>query len=142
MDRATLGLTAKLLAYSAVGVIGFVVDAGVLTALSTGYGMNVYLARCASFSIAVLITWLLNRGYVFRGAAALRGRRSAEYGRYLGVQVVGAAINFATFVAVLAVYPGLEAMPVVPLAAGSGLGLVFNFAGARRWVFVRAKERT
>jgi putative flippase GtrA len=129
-----------MLAFGAIGAIGFLVDAGLLTTLSSESRMNVYVARCISFSAAVLVTWLLNRRFVFGETAAPRGRKSAEYGRYLFVQVVGAAINLATFAAILSVYPGLVAMPVLPLAAGAALGLVFNFAGMRRWVFVRANE--
>jgi putative flippase GtrA len=139
MLGAKPALAAKMLAFAVVGAIGFLVDAGLLT-LSSRSGMNVYAARCISFSAAVLVTWLLNRIFVFGGTAALGGRKSAEYGRYLCVQVVGAAINLATFAAVLTIYPRLAAVPVLPLAAGAALGLVFNFAGARRWVFVRTNE--
>ena len=131
----------RLVGFGAVGTVGFVVDAAVLTAVSSGLGVNVYVARCVSFSTAVLVTWLLNRAYVFAGSSRPRNRKLGEYGRYFGIQVLGAMINLVVFVALLAEYPGLEAIPIVPLAAGSLLALFFNFAGAQWWVFTQVTQR-
>lgn len=136
-----LGRLTRFLGFSAVGVVGFVVDAAVLTVLSTGFGFNVYLARCVSFSTAVVVTWFLNRTYVFGEAVVSERGKFAEYGRYLGIQIVGAMINLAVFAALLVAYPRLEAVPIVPLAAGSLVALVFNFAGAGWLVFTRVKTR-
>ncbi|HET7033723.1 MAG TPA: GtrA family protein [Casimicrobiaceae bacterium] len=131
-------LPADFVRFAIVGGIGFIVDAGILSALVSWFGLNVYASRAVSFSIAVLATWALNRQWVFgdwkaRHASAV----GAEYVRYVVVQTVGALTNLAVFVAVLVAVPDLIRYPVVPLAIGAVAGLLVNFAGARLWVFAR-----
>ena len=124
--------------FAIVGGIGFVVDAGILTALVSWFGFNVYASRAVSFTAAVLATWALNRQWVFGDWKARHARAvGAEYLRYVVVQTVGALTNLAVFVAVLAALPNLIRYPVIPLAIGAIAGLLVNFAGARLWVFTR-----
>ncbi len=119
-----------------VGGIGFLVDGSLLTLLSVYWGMNVYIARMISFFIATLVTWWLNRTYAFRATAAREaGGRTNEYMRYISVQIVGGLLNFGVFSWCLFLEPGWRAIPLLPLAAGSAVGLVWNFAGARLWTF-------
>jgi putative flippase GtrA len=126
-----------ILAFGLVGAIGFTVDGGVLTLLSQTFGINIYLSRVFSFSVATLVTWLFNRTMVFaHGAARTRNKRH-EYGKYLLVQTGGALLNLGVFSALIKSFPRLETMPIVPLAAGAAFGLVFNYSGARYWVFKR-----
>jgi putative flippase GtrA len=63
-----------------------------------------------------------------------------EYGAYFAVQSVGAAINLGTYAATILVYPPLARVPVVPLAAGAALAMIFNYSAAARWVFVAPPE--
>lgn len=121
--------------YLLVGGIGFVVDAAVLTALVRLAAVDPYLARLLSFPPAVLVTWLLNRQWVFVSGARCAKTRGWEYGRYFLVQSAGALINLAVYMSCLALFPVLKPWPVVALAAGSAAALVFNYAGARFWVF-------
>lgn len=125
----------RLVAFGAVGTIGFVVDAGVLTLLSQGLEADIYLSRLFSFAAAVLVTWLLNRSLVFKTRQAGSPDRRRELGRYFIVQTGGAFVNLAVFAALVWLFPQLQAIPVVPLAAGSLLALLFNYSGSRLWVF-------
>jgi len=126
----------EFIRFAVVGAIGFAVDAGVLTVLVSGQGVGVYAARAVSFGIAVCVTWLVNRQWTFaQRTADRRTSASAEYARYLAVQVAGALANLGVFVVALAVQPGLIRYPVVPLAIGAVAGLVVNFVGSRAWVF-------
>jgi SAM-dependent methyltransferase len=59
-----------------------------------------------------------------------------EYFAYAGIQLAGAIINVGVFVACLKAWPILAGMPVVALAAGAAVALVFNY-GALRWVLYR-----
>jgi putative flippase GtrA len=125
--------------FIAVGGIGFLVDAGVLTLAVGAFGASVYPARALSFSVAVFATWLLNRTFVFDSA----GRRApvvGEYSRYLVTQVIAAFCNLAVFAALIEVLPRLATTPVVPLAAGAVLGAFVNYGGSAWWVF-RHKPR-
>jgi len=93
-----------------------------------------YTARALSFAAAVTLTWYLNRHWVFWRTSD----RKREYGAYFGVQAVGAAINLGTYALIIAVLPSLARLPVLPLAAGALLALLFNYSAASRWVFAAA----
>jgi len=129
----------RLPGFVVVGAIGFLIDAGILTALMTGADFGHYSARAISFTVAVTATWYINRRWVFeRGAIEMTGR---EYTSYLLVQVIGAVINLSVFVAVIEFIPGLGEIPVVPLALGAAVALVFNFSAASRLVFSDSRKR-
>jgi len=129
----------RLPGFVLVGAIGFLIDAGILTALMTGADFGHYGARAISFTVAVTTTWYINRRWVFeRGAIEMTGR---EYTSYLLVQVIGAVINLSVFVAAIELIPGLADIPVVPLALGAAVALVFNFSASSRLVFSDFRKR-
>jgi len=121
-----------------VGTVGFIIDATILAILVHGYQWGDYTARLVSFSVAVTVTWLLNRGYVFTDART-HNRRS-EYTRYLAVQGTGMAINFLIYSLCLISSPLMDQWPVLALAVGSAVALIFNYAGARIFVFTGKKN--
>lgn len=124
----------QFLGFAFVGTAGFLSDAAVFLLLTQGLHAQVYLARALAFVPASLVTWSLNRHFVFRTGTA-PGRKRDEYARHLVVQGTGIAINFACFW--LAVRAGLGAgsAQLLPLAIGSGVAMLFNFAGSRHFVF-------
>ena len=129
----------KLSGFVVVGAIGFLVDAGVLTALMAGFEFDHYRARAISFAIAVTATWYMNRRWVFeRDAVPVSGR---EYSSYFVVQIVGAVINLSVFVAVIELAPDLAVLPVIPLAIGAAAALLFNFSMSSRFVFATPTEK-
>jgi putative flippase GtrA len=131
-----MGVQRELFSFALVGTIGFVVDGGALTVLSVVYGLNVYASRLVSFSLATCVTWWLNRMHTF-GLPAGQGSvtYAGEYGRYVAVQIVGALLNLAIFAWLIRLNPNLRQIPVLPLAVGAGAGLVWNYLGARLWVY-------
>ena len=115
------------------GAIGFLIEAVVITWLAVGIGMNVFFARAVSFSIAVTATWAINRNCAFAGLG--QRRKGREYSAYFLVQITGAVINLGVFAAVIAGWPELAATPVLPLAIGAIIAMIFNFLASRHWVF-------
>ncbi len=112
------------------------VDGTILTFLSVGMGVNIYVSRLISFTLASFTTWLLNRKHTFRKLDSLPGiSRTREYIRYVIIQIGGALLNLGIFMWLVAENPALQAMPIIPLAVGAGVALVFNFLGARIWVY-------
>ncbi|CAN5371228.1 hypothetical protein BH10PSE17_BH10PSE17_18160 [soil metagenome] len=123
-----------LLRFIAVGSVGFIVDACVLTAALKLTTLHPMAARVISFSCASAVTWWLNRRFTFDSRTA--GRSAArEYSRYLAVQSVGALTNFGIFSLMIALYPTWIEWPVLPLAFGSAGGLLVNFFGSKLWAF-------
>jgi putative flippase GtrA len=131
-------MRSRLLAFGLVGAVGFAVDAGVLQLLFSLGGVRPLLGRLVSFPLAVTATWLLNRRFTFKDRAAVPGKSS--YFLYVFGQVLGGLLNVATFAAAVWAWPGLEKYPVIPLAFGSGVGLVFNFAWANALVFAQNRH--
>ena len=128
----------RLPGFAVVGAIGFLIDASFLTILMTGFGFDHYTARAISFTVAVTSTWYMNRRWVFaRQAVQMSGR---EYMSYVVVQVIGAMINLLVFVAAIELIDDLVEIPVIPLAMGAAVALLFNFCASSRFVFADNRD--
>jgi putative flippase GtrA len=125
-------------AFVVVGGIGFIVDAGILSALVHGYGWGDYTARLVSFAGAVSVTWALNRKFAFADHRTVS--RKQEYTRYLTVQGVGMGINFLVYSLCIASSALMDTWPVLALAVGSAVALIFNYVGARMFVFTGSNQ--
>jgi putative flippase GtrA len=125
----------RILGFATVGSIGFLIDAGVLLALTEYAAVNPFAARFVSFPVATIGTWALNRSFVFSTSATTLGQRAREYGRYFGIQTLGAATNMLVYFVALLAFPPLMRWPVVALALGAAVGLLVNYSGSKRWVF-------
>lgn len=132
-DRRRLG--GELFRFGAVGVAGFLVDAGVLTAgLLAGTGP--WFGRVLSYVAAATVTFLLNRAWTFRSAE--RSRPVAQdWGLFLLVNLVGFACNYGTYAALIAGVPLMRDQPVLAVAVGALAGMVGNFILSRKYVFRR-----
>lgn len=117
------------------GVIGFVVDAGVLRVLVSGLQMNAYGARLLSFLAAATATWLWNRHRTFRGTR--RYGLFGEWTRYLVAMSGGFVVNYATYAACYTFFGVVREYPELGVAAGSIAGLVVNYASSRWWIYRR-----
>lgn len=127
----------KILSFGIVGAIGFVIDALLLTLLSTKFGLDILSSRAVSFTCATLVTWFLNRTFTFSQQTSYKPQAcKKEYFLYLAVQAIGAALNLATFLALIEFNPELRQIPVLPLACGAIVALLFNFTMSRKFVFV------
>jgi putative flippase GtrA len=129
--RTTLS---RFVSFGAVGVLGFVVDAGVLHVMLRSTHSGLYLGRAVSFLCAVTATWILNRTFTFRGAAGPSGMHH-EWLRYLGANSMGALINLGLYSVLVAHVAAFAATPAMAVAAGSLSGLVVNFALTKTYVF-------
>jgi putative flippase GtrA len=122
----------NFLRFGLVGVIGFVVDAGVLQALVTLAGWGPVESRAVSVPVAVFATWLLNRSITFRqyGGSALR-----SLARYVAVSAAGASINFLVYTFLVLASAAMATRPLVPLAIASIVALIFNYLGSKHFAF-------
>lgn len=135
------GLLGELLRFGVVGVAGFVVDAGVLTA-GIALGTGPWFGRVLSYLAAASTTFALNRAWTFRQAERPVGRAGAarQWGLFLLVNLIGFACNYGTYAALIASVPYVAVHPVLGVAAGSVAGLLGNFLLTRRFVFSNGKS--
>lgn len=124
------------LRFSAVGVVGFLVDTGVLY-LGLAAGLGPYVGRVLSYVCASTSTWLLNRRFTFHARKSKRWAR--EWGKFFVTNAAGGLSNYLVYAALVASVPLVARFPVIGVAAGSILGLVINFNMSRFVVFTAAE---
>lgn len=127
------------LRFGMVGACGFLVDGAVLHLLVNGLGVNYFTGRLVSFSIAVGVTWLLNRTFTFKTAG--NGGKTREALVYVGVQGAGGVANIAVYTLAIMSMPLLKHFLFVPLAMGSAAGLCLTYAGSKHLAFRTAPAR-
>lgn len=132
--RRTLREAATFLA---VGAVGFVIEAIILTTLTAYAAWSPWQARIPSFLTAVLVTWALNRRHTFANRGLSRSSLEALF--YAAIQGGGALVNLAIFGTCLALVPHWRDVPVIALAIGAVGGFVFNFVLSSKWLYARLR---
>jgi len=122
----------SFLRFGMVGASGFVIDALILHA-GVRVGLNYFVARLVSFSIAVGCTWLLNRSFTFRTPSA--HGKAKEAALYVAVQCAGGAANIGIYTAAIMLVPALKDWLLIPLAMGSAVGLCLTYLGSKHLAF-------
>jgi len=125
----------ELVRFAVGGVLGFVVDTAALY-LGLALGAGYFAGRACSFLIAVWTTWQFNRRFTF--ASGRRESAWAEWWRYLLAMSAGGLANLAAYALTVSILPKAPWLPLVAVAVGSAVGMGFNFASAKWWVFRRS----
>lgn len=123
----------EFLFFGLSGLVGFIIDAGVVYFLTHFARWEPVPAQLVAFSVAVTITWLINRKITF--AQATNAHLLAEWWRYVAANSAGAFIANAVYVTLVLNLVRCSEQPVLALAAGSLAGLLVNFLASRSWVF-------
>ena len=122
----------RVLRFGAVGIAGFVVDAGVLALLLGAVGP--WWGRAVSFVAATAVTWLLNRRLTFADRSSRRGK-AAEFLHYLLAVLGGGAVNYAVYSLMLWRFGTEGSLPILAVAVGSLAGMALNLLVLLRAVF-------
>ncbi len=118
--------------FGLVGTIGFLVDVALLYFL-TGF-IGLFYGRVVSFLLAVVATWLLNRRWTFkRRKSGLRNHY--EFAVYLALMLIGGSLNYGAYVWLIVANQVVQQHPVIGVAVGSLLGMLFNFWSSRLILF-------
>ena len=125
----------QFIPFCMVGGVGFVIDAGILSLLVHGFGLEPLVSRLLSFPTAMTATWYLNRRVTF--SHAVSNNPGQEWFRYALVSVAGNLVNFIVYVACIRVSQDLYAYPEAALAIASIVALAFNYLGSSRYAFRR-----
>ena len=123
----------QFILFSISGVIGFGVDAGIMTTLNRSAHVSLIPAQIIAFLVAVTVTWSINRRFAFRDTKS--PNKINEWVNYLGANVFGGAVNNGVFSALVISSSLFERVPVLAVAGGSIAGLVFNFGSSKALVF-------
>ena len=122
--------------FALVGAAGYVVNAAVLAFDTDFLGLNFDAGIALSILFSMCFTWLGNRYLTFREhrARSLSGILQ-EWLKFMGANLVGAAVNYAT--SVLLVHFAAEPLSNKYIAQACGVlaGLIFNFTLSKKLVF-------
>lgn len=118
-----------------VGSIGFLVDAGVLTILANGFGVDPLLSRVPSFGLAVAATYFLNRVWTF-GDRRGGGGQTRIFSKYFGSQIAGVSVNLVVYTTLIALYGWAREYPALPQAIASVMAMFLTYFLSARFVFV------
>ena len=131
-------ISRQIPAFAAIGLIGYVVDAGI-TYLGAKYlGLSPEIARPPGFLIATMVNFALNRAITFRHAKAPLVR---AFLRYCLVAAGGSGGQLRRLFALRRPLAARSASSVTPailplfVAAGSGVAMVVTFVGFRWFAF-------
>ncbi len=125
-------VSAQFFWFGIAGLIGFLVDSGVLYLLKEA--MGVYAARAVSFIAAAFSTWLFNRAITFREQKSGHST-SKEFGLYLALMMIGGSVNYGVYALLISREALVAQHPVLGVAAGSLAGMVINLLTSRFLLF-------
>ena len=132
MKKRLFEAAAGIFWFAVAGIIGFLVDVGVLYLLKGWLGL--YASRVFSFLSAAFSTWLFNRAVTFRGR---RSGHSAgkELGIYLALMTIGGSVNYGVFALLVSRMSIAAQHPAIGVAAGSLAGMAVNLITSRFLLF-------
>jgi putative flippase GtrA len=130
-------MAAQIPSFALIGLIGYVIDAGITYAGAKYAGLSPELARPPGFVVATIVNFLLNRAITFRHSSAPLAR---AFPRYVAVASAGLAVNYGVYSACVLLAPrlGVEATPAllpVFVAVGVGASTALTFVGFRLFAF-------
>lgn len=131
---------AQFMRFATVGVKVSLIDAGLLYLMHFYFGINLYFSRFVSLGAAIGAGYLLNRYFTFGGDQ--RGCFYKQMAGHFGVHLTGGLINYGVFSLVVTIGHKLPIegvfltlLPLIGLVIGGVVGLLFNFACSKRFVF-------
>ena len=127
-------LRREILFFAISGLVGFVVDAGIVQFLVREWAVNPYEARLVSFLCAATTTWAFNRKITFKGRGS-SGSKRRQLIRYLIAMAGGFALNYGAYAACVASFAVVHEWPAIGVAAGSIAGAMVNFLSSKYWIF-------
>ncbi len=116
----------RFLRFSLVGGSGFGVDVLVFLLISHGFGLNILVARALAFWVAASWTWFCNRRFTYQDRPT-SGSPLNQWLRYLIASIIAFIPNWGTFTLLITLFPLMASQPVLAMAVGITVGLIFNF---------------
>jgi putative flippase GtrA len=112
------------------GGLAFVTDAGILTLLTRGAGLDPYSARLIAIACAMVVGFFAHRTLTF---AVKEPPTVAQFGKFLGVATTASAVNFAIYAGILFLRPVTD--PLTALVAATAVAMCVSYVGLRFGVF-------
>lgn len=127
-------LILQMVKFGAVGFLCFFIDYGIMLLLTELAGVNYLISCCISFSVSVIVNYLLSMHFVFAAKANMKKR--TQFVIFVILSVIGLGLNqlFMWLFVDLAHIP----YQIAKLAV-TAIVMLFNFV--TRKVFLEEKEQ-
>ena len=127
-------LILQMVKFGAVGFLCFLIDYGIMLLLTELAGVNYLISCCISFSVSVIVNYLLSMHFVFAAKANMKKR--TQFVIFVILSVIGLGLNqlFMWLFVDLAHIP----YQIAKLAV-TAIVMLFNFV--TRKVFLEEKEQ-
>lgn len=122
-------LIAQFMKFGVVGVIAFVIDYGLMVALTELVGVNYLISATISFTVSVVFNYLASMRYVFTHKEGLSRRR--EFVIFVVLSVIGLAINDALM------FLGTSFLGIsylITKIAATAVVMVYNFVTRKKFL--------
>ena len=122
-------LIAQVLKFGVVGAVAFVIDYGLMVALTELGGMNPILSAAISFTVSVIFNYVASMRYVFKHREDLSKRR--EFIIFVVLSVIGLGINE------LIMWAGVDLAGISYLIVkvfATAVVMVWNFVSRKKWL--------
>lgn len=135
MNRDRLRTWEQFFRFGFVGIVGFAVDATVLS-LALMVHAGLLPGRAISYFVAASCTWLLNRRWTFNDRSRSPAR---QWAWFLAANSCGGFVNYGVYAFLVLHSNALANYPVLAVAIGSISGLTINFLLSKYLVFEMAR---
>ncbi len=116
--------------FLASGIIGLLVDMGVTSLLTRGFGLSPFTARLIAIAVAMVAAWQAHRRLTF---AVTEPSTVSEFLKFAAVASTSVVTNYALYSVVLIAAP--QTAPEVALTASSLGSMFVTYFGMRYGVF-------
>ncbi len=123
----------EIIRFGISGIAGFIVDAGIVAILTQGFRLGPIAAQAIAFTVAVTVTWLINRHWTFAEHASKRWLH--EWARYVAANSVGAVVNNGVYAMLTLTWELFYKIPILAVAVGALAGMSFNFMSSKKFIF-------
>lgn len=114
-------LVKQLFKFGIVGILCFFIDYGILIALTEIVGVNYLLSSAISFSISVIVNYILSLSFVFDTE---KGNNLKNFSLFIVLSVIGLGINQ------LLMWIGVEILGIYYMISkiiATGIVMLYNF---------------
>ena len=127
-------LILQLVKFGAVGFLCFFIDYGIMLLLTELAGVNYLISCCISFSVSVIVNYLLSMHFVFAAKANMKKR--TQFVIFVILSVIGLGLNQLF----MWLFVDLVHIPYqIAKLAVTAIVMLFNFV--TRKVFLEEKEQ-
>lgn len=131
-------LGGEVLRFALVGLANTALGLGITSALDLGLHVNPQIANAVGYAAGMVLSYLLNRIFVFRSAA--QARLTAP--KFAAALAVAFAVNQLVLFIAGKVLGSSQLMHFMAQVVAMASYTVVNFALCRFWVFRRAQTNT